>query len=144
MHEYQPLARCYFQAVVGYRFHENIMASARSAWRRGVQLNRKRRSRLVTRQCSTGVSALGTCSSRILDGEQVAIIWVFVAFLMLPSREKHTSLKNVINTRSSSFSYSSFRLWTSKSRASPYCMLSSRTVPRFARCVSSVACNLIG
>lgn len=41
---------------------------------------------LVTRQCSTSISSLGTCCSRILEREQFAIIWVFVAFLMLLSR----------------------------------------------------------
>lgn len=62
------------------------MASAKSAWRRVVQLNRKIRRRLVMRQCSISISALGTCCSRILDREQFSIIWVFVAFLMLPNR----------------------------------------------------------
>lgn len=86
MHEYQPLARFYLRALVGHKFHENIMASAKSAWRRAVQITEKKRSRLVMRQCSTSISAVGTCCSRILDREQFAIIWVFVAFLMLPSR----------------------------------------------------------
>jgi hypothetical protein len=45
----------------------------------------KKKSRLVTRQCSNS-SALGTCCSRILDREQFAIIWVFVAFLILSCR----------------------------------------------------------
>jgi len=51
-----------------------------------VQLNRKIRSRLVMRQCSASISALGTYRSRILHREQFAIIWVFVAFLVLSSR----------------------------------------------------------
>lgn len=54
--------------------------------RRLVQLNRKKKNRLVMRQCSASISALRTCCSRMLDREQFAIIWVFFTFLMLPSR----------------------------------------------------------
>jgi len=76
----------------------------------------------------------------MLDMEHFSIIWVFVTFLMLPSRvptyqsEKRNQHVFLFLLLLLLFQTVGLQIIT----------LSSSSVPRFARCVSSIAYNLIG